>query len=110
MSSNPMNTLTAITMQEDAMLAEYYAQQEEVCSSIDYLPESERAAALDFLNGVSRDADSSDLFFVDVSCRSDITLSGPSRIYPTRKSGQTSKRRRYVKPKKSDSDKIHGNP
>ena len=123
MKTNAMTTSQAtIAMQEDAMWTEYYVQRSEELDSsfysdVDLLPESERSAALDFLNGDSsvdvdhEDAYAAEFFSEYVTCRSDITLSGPPRIYPDGKVVRhTSKRRRYDKPKRNLSSRIHGNP
>lgn len=108
-------------LQEDALWAEYYAQPEEKeedlssdvfggsCFSIEALPEAERMAALRFLSDDNEDISAHPSMLIPY-CRGTVTTKGAVRIFPNGKGRQTSKRRHFCKPKKSDADMIHGNP
>lgn len=90
MSSDNM-TPSTIAMQEETMWAEYLAGRQ--------VPDEVRPEAID---PIDHDAESS-------HARFEVTGSGPARLYPSEKKGQTTKDRRYhPQVKFSDRDKALG--
>lgn len=93
MSSDNM-TPSTIAMQEDAMWAEYRAEQQAIATAADHSQQKDTFAEEHEESGHGR-------FLV--------TGSGPAHLYPSKKQGQTTKDRRFCpKVKFSDSGKALG--
>lgn len=104
MSSNNM-TPSTITEQENAMWAEYRAEQQTVAIAAEQPQQKHTSVEEDseaVVPSVNLDAE-------DGCSRFSVTDSGPSRLYPSKKQGQTTKDRRHrPQVKFSDRDKALG--